>query len=380
MVKNLFQKYWFNILGTLILCGISFGAGWWVNERLGNPDERLLKAVYRITSRQSIFNQKSATELSYAAVRGMISAIDDPYVELIEPEAAANFLNTYYGKMGVVGIYVDNHGKQAVISIVFPNGSAEQAGLRAGDILLSIDGHPLDQDTDSSEAGLLIRGEPGTTVHLQVQRAGQVLEYNLVRKEQQFVSSQMLPGGIGYISLTAYNQVASKQMKQVLESILQHNPTGLIWDLRNNEGGDMQAAQEILSYFIDDGLLFTAELTYGRTVPFMAQKGKALAGSIPLVVLIDHTTYSAAETSAAAIAEIGRGMTIGSQSYGKGVIQATTPLPDGSMLQMTVAKWLSPNGEWYHKRGVPPKIEISDDPATDTDEILQKAIEVLQNR
>lgn len=221
-----------------------------------------------------------------------------------------------------------------------------------------------------------MRGVPGTSVHLTIQRAGQVHEYDLVRKEQVFVTSRILPSGIGYISLSAYNQTASQQMKQGLESLLQQKPVGLIWDLRNNEGGDMQAAQEILSYFIKDGLLFTAQLTGNRTIEFQA-KGGAIAGDIPLVVLIDKTTYSAAETSAAAIADTGRGTTIGATTFGKGVIQSTMSLPNDTMLQMTIAKWLSPKGTWSQGKGVSPQIEASNDPATNTDEILEKAVEFL---
>jgi carboxyl-terminal processing protease len=189
----------------------------------------------------------------------------------------------------------------------------------------------------------------------------------------------MLPEGIGYIALNAYNRTASQQMKQALEALLAQKPTGLVWDLRNNEGGDMQAAQEILSYFIKDGLLFSAELTHDRTVEFRA-KGSAFAADIPLVVLMDKTSYSAAETCAAAVAETGRGKTIGSHSYGKGVIQATAPLLDDTLLQMTIAKWRSPQGEWYQGVGVSPQIEVSDDPATETDELLQRAVEILSAR
>lgn len=376
MKVNLLRKYWFNIFGILILCGISFGAGWWVNEGSGTPGEKLVKTTYREVSSESIFNPQSDTELSYAAIRGMLTTIQDPYAELIEPEAAQNFNNTFSGKTGVVGLYTATKAKQVVISIIYPNGAAEQAGLHVGDVLLAIDGTPLDQDTNSSETGLMIRGVPGTTVHLKTQRDGQVIEYSLVRKEQEFVTSRMLPEGIGYISLIAYNTTASQQMKRAIEAIVPQKPVGLIWDLRNNEGGDMQAAQEILSYFIDNGLLFTAQLTSGRTVEFRA-KGGAIAANIPLVVLIDKTTYSAAETSTAAIAETGRGKTIGSKTFGKGVIQATMPLLNNTMLQMTVAKWLSPKGEWFHGRGVSPQIEVTDDPATPADEVLQKAVAVL---
>jgi carboxyl-terminal processing protease len=168
-------------------------------------------------------------------------------------------------------------------------------------------------------------------------------------------------------------------MKKALEELMSEHPKGLVWDLRNNEGGDMLAAQEIISYFIQDGLLFTAQLTHNRTVQFNA-KGKAIAPDIPLVVLMDKTTYSAAETSAAAIAETGRGTTIGSPSYGKGVIQATIPLIDNHMLQMTIARWLSPSGEWYHGHGVAPQVEASDDPATETDELLETAVSILSGK
>jgi carboxyl-terminal processing protease len=376
MILNFLRKYWFNIIGIFILCGVSFGAGWWVNEKTGDPNEKLLIAAYREISRESIFNTQSGQKLSYAAIRGMIGTIQDHYAEFIEPEAAQNFLNTFNGKTGVVGLYAANQNKQVVITIVYPEGAAQQAGLRVGDAILSIDGTLLGPDLNSSETGLLLRGVPGTTVHLKIQRDGQAHEYDLVRKEQKFVTARMLPGGIGYISLMAFNQTASQQMKQAIQDLLLQKPVGLIWDLRNNEGGDMQAAQDILSYFIKDGLLFTANLTYNRTIPFRA-RGNAIAADIPLVVLTDHTTYSAAEASAAAIAESGRGKTVGGRTFGKGVIQATVSLPENSMLQMTVAKWFSPNGQWYHEKGVPPQIAVSDDPATETDEILQAGIDLL---
>jgi carboxyl-terminal processing protease len=377
MIKNMLRKYWFTIFGILILCGVSFCAGWWVNEGSGNPNEKIIKAAYRDISGESVFNTQSDQELSYAAIRGMLGTIHDPYAELIEPKAAQNFSNTFSGKTGVVGLYTANKANQVVISIVYPNGSAEKAGIRTGDVIIAIDEEILGPQTNSSETGLLLRGVPGSVVKLKIQRDAQVREYHLVRKEQEFVTSRMLPERIGYISLSAYNQTASLQMKKALAGIVEQKPVGIIWDLRHNEGGDMQAAQEILSYFVKDGLLFTAQLTHGRTVEFRA-KGEAMAADIPLVVLMDKTTYSAAETSAAAIAESGRGKTIGSTSYGKGVIQATIPLPNDAMLQMTVAKWISPSGKWYHGQGVSPQIEIHDDPETDTDEILQKAVEVLQ--
>jgi carboxyl-terminal processing protease len=377
LIMNILRRYWFNIAGIFILCGISFCVGWWVKAGAQDPNEALIRAAYRSISSDSIFNQQTGQELSYAAIRGMLGTIDDPYAELIEPEAAKNFSQTFRGQTGVVGLYTTNQDSQVVIAIVFPNSPASRAGLRVGDVLLAVDGKVLDRDADSSETGLLIRGEPGSTVSLQILRDGKELNFELIRNEQEFVSWRMLPDGIGYIYLSAYNKTASLQMKQALTEIMQQEPAGLVWDLRNNEGGDMQAAQEILSYFIIEGPLFTADLNGGRTVKFLA-KGDVIAAELPLVVLIDGTTYSASETSAAAIDETGRGITIGSTTYGKGIIQATIPLENGVMLQMTVAKWRSPTGAWHHGTGVEPQITVFDDPLTESDEVLQKAIEKLQ--
>jgi carboxyl-terminal processing protease len=373
---NIRRKQLFTLLGAIALCAASFGAGFWVAGKVKNPDEKLIDAAYSRIANDSFFNQHTGRELSYAAIRGMIGTIDDPYAELIEPMAAQNFTSTFSGQTGVIGLYAENKAGKVVITIVFPNGPADKAGLQVGDVILSIDGVTLDQYADSSETGLMIRGSPGTTVHLKIQRDSQVLEYDVVRQVRDYVTSRMLPGGIGYISLNAFNKTASQQMKDAIQALMAQNPTGLIWDLRNNEGGDMQAAQEILSYFIKDGLLFTADLTQGRTVQFLA-KGNPIAAEIPLVVLMDKTTYSAAETCAAAIAETGRGTTVGTNSYGKGVIQATIPLLDNTLLQMTIAKWLSPKGEWSQGRGVTPQIEVTDDPSTQIDEPLQKALEIL---
>jgi carboxyl-terminal processing protease len=369
-------KPWHKAAAGLALLLIAFGAGFFTKTWTTGSDEKLVAEAFRVIANDSIDSPINRQELAYSAIRGMIAKIDDPYAELIEPEAAKNFTNTFAGKTGVVGLYAENIDGKMVVSIVFPGGAASAAGLQAGDVLTAIDGETLDAATDSSEAGLRMRGEPGSHLQLTVLRGAETLTFDLVRQVRVYVTSRMLPDGIAYLSLSAYNRTAVQQTKDALTALLAQNPRALVWDLRNNEGGDMLAAQEILSFFIKDGLLFSAELTHERKVAFYT-KGKVLAGDLPMMVLIDHTTYSAAETSAAAISARGRGQTVGSTTYGKGVIQATITLPEGALLQMTVARWYSPDGEWYHHRGVPPQVEAPDNPATAEDETLQKAIELL---
>jgi carboxyl-terminal processing protease len=370
------KKPFLKIIGVFILCIVSFAAGYLIRGLDKSSDEGLIYAAYHQILDNSLFSQQSSRALSFAAIRGMISTINDPYAELIEPEAAQNFTNTFSGQTGVVGLYAENKAGQVVITIVFFNGPAYRAGIRVGDVILEINRVKLDKDVDSSETGLMIRGLPGTSVHLKIQRGEQILDFDIIRQVRDYVTSRMLPQDIGYISLNAFNRTATQEMKEALEALMAQKPKGLVWDLRNNEGGDMQAAQDILSFFIKNGLLFTAELTNDRTVQFLA-KENAIAGDVPLVALIDKTTYSAAETSAAAIAETGRGKTVGTNSFGKGVIQATISLQDNTLLQMTIAKWLSPSGKWYQELGVSPQITVFDDPATEADELLQAAVKIL---
>jgi carboxyl-terminal processing protease len=365
-----------NIIFVVILCLAWFAIGWIANGRLMNRDTELIDVAFQKIVDESIYNQSDELNLSYAAIRGMLSEINDPYAELIEPHAAQALIDTFAGKTGVIGLYAENIEGQVVVLLVFQDGPADIAGIEQGDVILSIDGIELDEDSDSSETGLLIRGAPDEPVELEILRKGETYTYSIVRQQREFVSVRMLPEGIGYISLNGFNVTASQSMKEELKSILDENPSGLIWDLRVNEGGDMLATQEILSYFIEDGLLFSAELTDGRTEEFYAL-GNALVADIPLVVLMDHGTYSAAETAAIAIADHGRGITLGSTSYGKGIIQATLPLVNDVMLQMTVARWNSPTGENYHERGVVPQYFVEDDKQTEKDEVIEKAIEIL---
>jgi carboxyl-terminal processing protease len=187
----------------------------------------------------------------------------------------------------------------------------------------------------------------------------------------------MLPGQVAYMAQYAFTTNVTPQVEQALQELLAQEPVGLIWDLRDNGGGSMDTTRDVLSYFIEDGLLFTAETQGGRRREFVAQGGGP-ATDIPLVVLIDEGTYSAAETAAAAIKERGRGVLIGGATYGKGSILTTVPIGQDCMLQMTVAKWLSPSGEWYGGQGVPPDIVVDDDENTEGDEVLDFAVDYIQ--
>jgi carboxyl-terminal processing protease len=305
--------------------------------------------------------------------------VNDSYSALLTPPFSLRFKDDFAGQAGVFGFLSEEKNGRLVVREVFPGYPAHQAGLRAGDIILSVDGVELDAVISNAEGAMLIKGPAGKSAHFVVQRGDEVFEFDAVRKKRTLVSARMLSEEIGYIAQYTFATDATQEVRVALQELLAQNPKGLIWDLSLNEGGSMEAAQEILSYFIEDGLLFTAELKGGQQKPFLAE-GEVIAADVPLVVLVGERTASAAETAAAAIAERDRGVLIGGTTYGKATIQAMYPLGEGVLLQMTIAKWLSPTGQWYHGRGITPHVTVSDDESTKEDELLQFAVAYLIHR
>jgi carboxyl-terminal processing protease len=370
------KKHVTNFVTLLLLCATWFAIGWIVRSQRLGPEIGLVEQVRQQLLSEYPGELPTTRELTYAAIRGMLRRVGDPHAALFEPVVGQRFQDDFAGRAGVIGLYPEKRDGQMLVGVVFPGEPADQAGLREGDVILAVDGVEFDEDTTSAEAILLIRGPVGTAAHFVVRRGEEILQFDPIRQERTIVSARMLPGEIAYVAQYTFTMNATQRMKEALDELLAQRPEGLIWDLRSNGGGSMEATQDILSYFIQDGLLFTVELEGGEQKQFVAS-GEGMATDIPLVVLVGERTYSAAEAAAAAIAERERGAIIGSQTYGKGTVQATIPLIQDCMLQMTVARWLSPTGQWYEGRGVTPDISATDDEGAEEDLVLQLAIDYI---
>jgi carboxyl-terminal processing protease len=265
-----------------------------------------------------------------------------------------------------------------VVDQVFPGQAADRAGLKSGDVILSVNGVSFDEDMTEAQAAMLhIAGPAGTIAHFVVQRGSDILDLEIPRQAKTLVVSRMLDDEIGYLFLSAFTQNAPQKVSAALGDLLKQHPKALIWDLRDNRGGSMEAAQQIVSDFIEDGRLFTVELKGSTQKHFLAQ-GDAVAPDIPLVVLVNNDTYSSAEAAAAAIQEWERGKLIGVQTHGKSEVQTTAPLGDGSLLHYTIGKILSPVGQWYQGRGLTPDIVVNDERSAQSDAILASAIDYLR--
>ena len=374
------RQHWQEALFLLILSAVWFAIGWVIRDYslTANQDVALFAQARQELLDNFALEMPPSNELTYAAVRSMVEQLNDPYAAFLEPVVASRFQADYTGESGVVGLFPEKINGEFVVSIVLPGGGAEKVGVQEGDVLLSIDGVDLDETKTEGDAALLLRGPVGSAAQLVVRRSDEVLEFAPVRAVRSVTTKlQMLDGDVAYFAHHTFTSNAPDEVGVALDNLLAQNPKAIIWDMRSNGGGSMEAAESILSYFIEDGLLFTAELKGGQVREFVSN-GDGRAADIPLVVLVGEHTFSAAETSAASIQDRERGTLIGETTFGKGTIQNTAPLVGGSALQYTIAKWLSPNGAWYDGIGVSPDIEVTDDPATPEDEVLQAALEYLR--
>lgn len=306
-------------------------------------------------------------EMVYAAIRGAIQTLGDRHTTFMNRHEARLFEETLNGSFEGIGATVEQRDGQIVIVAPLPNTPAERAGLRAGDIILKVDGFPL-VNVELWEAITRIRGPRGTPVVLTILRAGQPEPFDVTiqreRVEIPTVEARMIHTdgiAIAYVKLFHFSNNAPRQMRRQLRQLLQENPQGVILDLRDNPGGFLHVAVQIASQFIDSGAILI-ERGKDQDRVHRALSGGLLAGkagpALPLVVLVNGGSASASEIVAGAIQDHQRGMLIGETTFGKGSVQVSYDLSDGSNLRVTTARWLTPNGRLIHERGLEPDIVV----------------------
>lgn len=341
------------------------------------PQANLIESARAIILNQQFLTTSVTTEeLTYAAIRGMIAQTGDPKAVLFTPPVSQYYAEDLAGATGVSGVVFDVIDHKIVILDVPAGRPAAKAGIRVGDIILAIDGIRFDENTAGDEVSLLFRGAVGTTAKVLVQRGKQVLEYAIERAEFPIFTTQVISKEIGYIKQRLFPLHAETAMKEHLQALANQHIRALIWDLRDSRGGSMEATQAILNYFIADGVFYRAEFKDGHQQIFAAD-GNAQFTDLPMVVLVDGRTYSSSEMAALALMDQQRAVVIGSQTEGKGTIQNTIALDDQHLLRVTIAKWLSPSGQWLQDKGITPTIVVVDDPGTASDEVLDFTVNYI---
>ena len=334
----------------------------------------LIREAGQAIAAQSYNTPASSRQMTYSAIRGLLSNLDDKYAAFLDPQTAERFNLESGGQDAILGLNGEMRNGQFVVTDVLPDLPAQQAGVLEGDILLEIDHWKVVGNTNSLAVIAMIRGPINSMAHLVVQRNDQILTFNLPRTPAVDIDTKMLESNIAYLRLDRFTTQTGSQMEKAVESLMAQEPKAIIWDLRFNGGGSMDATRETLDIFLDDGMAFFARLRDGTLIPYPTGSG-GIAENIPLVILIGPHTYSAPETAAAAIRDRKRGILVGDTTHGKGSIITTVKLSDGSAVLFTVARWLTPvTQQTYEGKGVPADIIVPGDLTSDDDPVLQAAI------
>lgn len=367
-------------IGSFVLISVIWLIiGWVLRSLLISNQVTLVDEVQQIIQRDVPGETPSDEALSFAAAQGMVEILNDPFAVVVPPPSSLKFDDDFAGETGIVGLVPNvNDSGQMYIETVIDGGPGDIVGVQVGDIILSIDGIPVNAATTVTGSALLFRGPIGEPVELVILRGEEILNFTPARVERVALEWEILENGVGYIAQYTFTTNVPGLFEEALTEIMATNPPAIIWDVRFNGGGSMMIAQEVLSNFIAEGNLFQVRLKDDEIRVFEAT-GKAIAPEIPLYVLVNEFTFSAAETVASTIQESGRGITVGSTTFGKGSVQNAVKLRDDYLFEYTIGYWFTPAGISYQDSGFVPTIIAPDDPATENDETIDAVIELLSS-
>ncbi len=354
---------------------------------LSNDLSKFVDTYYAI--KDNYYGELDNEKLVDSAIKGMIDAVGDEYTSYSDTDDADNFKQTvsgiYEGIGCTVGVNLDN---KIVVVDMFKDSPAEKAGLKVGDIIIKIDGEDF-VGKSSTDMSNYVKFSKNSKVVLTIIRDEETMELDVERKkiEIPYVSGEVITKDdmkIGYIDISLFSSTIYDQFKRELEELEKENISGLVIDVRGNSGGYLSGVTDILNLFLKKGdVIYQLESGNKKQIKKDTTKEKR---DYPVAVLVNGGSASASEILASAIKESYNGFVVGTKTYGKGTVQQTTTLPDGSMVKYTVQKWLTPNGNWVNEVGVEPTdtveldISYAENPIMENDNQLQKALELVTKK
>ena len=300
------------------------------------------------------------TKLIEGAKKGLTAALADPYTVYYDSKEAAEFKSDLKGeiKEAGVGIEMMKQGDYVVVTRTLPNNPARKAGVHAGDIIFAINGEEVwDKDTEIIASKL--RGPSGEKVKLTIARDKQKLDFELVREKINNVSADITyQDKTAIISVYRFSEDTGTLVQSFTKDFKNKGINKVILDLRNNGGGYVTAARDLLSLWLDgDKILTQKSATIGQTITY-AKRGEATLKDIKTIVLVNNATASASEIVAGALKDYKKATILGTKTYGKGVVQTMLELSGGSLLKITTAHWYTPEGQTINKTGISPDVEV----------------------
>jgi carboxyl-terminal processing protease len=359
----------------------AFGIAHPVQAKFQDSPKAVLDEAWQIVNREYVdttFNQVnwqnarqtllsrdySSTQEAYNALRRELEQLGDPYTRFLDPEQYQALTNQTSGELSGVGVRLRVDATSKALTVVEPiaNSPASEAGIQAGDRISEIDGKPT-QGMTVEDASRLIQGEMGTQITLRIERNGQSpfdLPLTRARIELSNVSytvQQERDARIGYVRLTEFSGHAPEQMRHALEELTKQHVEGFVLDLRGNPGGLLQASIEISRLLIDRGSIVRTVDRTGNSDDIKANQ--TAITKLPLAVLVDGGSASSSEILTGALMDNHRAVVVGSQTFGKALVQSVHPLSDGSGLAVTIAHYYTPGGTDISHLGITPDVEIN---------------------
>ena len=305
---------------------------------------------------------------------GVLESLEDPYSVYYTAEEYQDMKvstsGTYYG-IGA-GVSQNLTTMEVTITKVYRGTPSEEAGLKNGDMILSVEDIQA-TSVEVSELVQHIRGEAGTTVHMVIYRpsTGETLEFDVERRHVELpsIEGELLEDGIGYIQITEFQEKTDEQFAEMVGQLTKQGAKGLIIDVRANPGGLLRSVVNLLDQVLPEGLLVYVQDKYGNREDYTSNP---LCLDLPIVVLMDESSASASEIFAGAMKDYGYATLVGKTTYGKGIVQNIIPLSDGDAMKITTAKYFTPNGNDIHKIGVTPDVEVDYEYSGPEDEVYDK--------
>ncbi len=369
------------VLGACVtLVGVrqALAWGWFGNRDLDRSTSYMREVLQMVNENYVDADAARYDKLTTAALHGMVENLD-PHSEFLEARDYQDVEEEMSGKFGGIGIQVETRKGKVIVITPIAGTPGERAGILRGDEIIRVDDQSIEKGATMDAVIDKLRGEPNTKVSLSIYRPStdKTLDFSLMReiiKVDSVRDVRVLPGGVGYLQLTEFSEHTGDEFTHAVNQLLQENITSLVLDLRGNPGGLLDAAVEVAEPFFKKGELIV--YTQGRKAADREEFRSEADGDpldLPVAVLINAGSASAAEIVAGALKDTGRAVIVGERSYGKGSVQSIFKLKNGEGLRLTTAKYFTPSGVSIHEKGIEPQVEVVMTPEEDNKLRIQRA-------
>lgn len=334
---------------------------------------------------QTYYKDVDENAVMESAMKGYVAGLDDPYSQYMTSDEYAAYQTSEAGQTIGIGVTVSQTEEGYLeIQDVNTDSPAKEAGLQKDDLIIKVDGDDV-AEMGYEGAVNAVRGDPDTKVTLTIKRGDETFDQDVTRKSMEVTSAEgkMLDGKIGYITIRSFKENTPDQFQAIYDQLIADGAEALVFDLRDDGGGLVSALEKILDPLLPEGKIAIATYRDGTTETLV--ESDATECNLPMAVVVNENTASAAELFTASLQDFGKGTVVGTTTFGKGIMQVTRQMPSGGALTLTTATYQTTKGECYHGIGVKPDVEVEagdtaidyENPNPDTDLQLKKAIEIV---